>query len=321
VEGAESRPAEFGLGEPPEAQVELTLEDGTVQRLTVGIMAPVGYRTYLRTADGVIAAANGDPNRVLQSDAARFRDRRVFRFDPGEVRSVRITSPEGTLSVTGQGKDWWLEGYTRADPDKVDDLVVGLLDLRFDGVLPDNLVIEPVIYDVHVGLEDGSALTLKTGDPSPTDAGIQAVTGEGRAGTLFSETLKQLGRGPTDIGVSTAFSLRLDTADSVEVVRGSQPVLARRNGPAWQAEGLDDGSVYDALLELSKVPIEYRRDPPPPPSPVDLTVTVTEADRTLSVELGPPGEDGFRSARDKAGGQPFRVPTAPLDQALERLHK
>jgi hypothetical protein len=215
VEGASARPAEFGLGEPPEAQVELTLKDGSVHELTVGAMAPIGYRTYVRTAEGAIAAVNGDPNRVLQSDAARFRDRRVFRFDPAEVRSVSITSPEGTLAVTGQGKDWWLEGYARADADKVDDLVVGLLDMRFDSVLPDNLVIEPVIYDVRVGLQDGTEHTLRTGDPSPTDAGIQAVNGEGRAGTLFPETTKQLGRGPTDLGVSTAFGLRMDAADCV----------------------------------------------------------------------------------------------------------
>ena len=44
--------------------------------------------------------------------------------------------------------------------------------------------------------------------------------------------------------------------------------------------------------------------------------SVTEGDRSWTVELGPVLPEGYRSARDTAGGLPFRVPAEPLAQAL-----
>ncbi|MEZ4241785.1 MAG: DUF4340 domain-containing protein [Myxococcota bacterium] len=71
--------------------------------LVVGDKAPVGFRTYVRAADGGVAAVGGDLGHTLLADAQTLRDRHVLRFDPAAVREVRIDSPDGTLRVTGEG--------------------------------------------------------------------------------------------------------------------------------------------------------------------------------------------------------------------------
>ncbi|MEQ1501718.1 MAG: DUF4340 domain-containing protein [Myxococcota bacterium] len=314
-----SKSGEFGLGEPPTARVSVTLADGGTKTLDVGDAAPVGFRTYVRGADGAVVAVNGDANRPLQADPARFRDRRVFRFDPAEVREVKIVSADGTLRVHGEGHDWWLDGFARADADRVDDLVVGLLDLRFDTVIDEPPPIADPTYDVTIGFADGSTAQLRTGAPSPVDAGARALTGDGRGGTIFPEALAQLGRGPTDVGWRTAFGVRLDETDRVVFSDGTHTIDAHRNGPAWQADGFGDGDVYDAVSAISRVSITYQREPPPPPASVAYAVTVTTGDRTWTVEVGPSLGDGFRSARDTAGGSPFRVADDALAQAVHTV--
>lgn len=320
VEGADSHPADFGLGEPPDVRVTVKAGDRDLT-ISVGATAPTGFRTYVRTATGIIAAVNGDPGRIMQTDAGRFRDRRIFRFDAAEVRTVSIISAEGTLTARGKEKDWFLDGFGRADANKIDELVVGLLDMRFDSSLTDGLVIESPIYRVRVELSDGNSLELTTGEPSPADASIAAVTSDGRAGSLSPDAVAQLKRGPTDLAQGTAFALRLEVADSVEINAGSLHLEAHRNGPAWQADGRDEGDIYSALRDLAAVPIEYRRDPPPSPSPVEATVVVKEGDRVITVAIGPVGADGFRSASDAGGGGPFRIPTDAFDAVISALSR
>jgi hypothetical protein len=332
LEGAESgvpvdapadRAADFGLGEPPETRVTVTLADGATKTLDVGAATPVGFRTYVRAADGSIAAIGGDAARALSGDPAFYRDRKVLRLDPAQVRSVRLEGPEGTLEVKGQGKDWWLTSSVpgpasgagaRADADKVDDLVVGLLDLRYDRVMADQHVAEPR-FAVTIGLADGAERWLRVGEPG--DMGVVVETDDGRAGVVYPALLDQLGRGPTDLAVRTAFQLRPDEADHVKI-EGLATLDASRDGPDWTAPGVDPGKVADAVELLANVPIRWEREPPPAPEPVEGRVTVTEADRSWTIELGPV-LDGVRSARDTAGGAPFRVPAEPLDQALGGL--
>lgn len=321
VEGATERPDDFGLGDPPNAKVTVKTAAGE-QHLDVGVASPVGYRTYVRAADGTVAAVNGDANRTLQMDAAKLRDRRLFRFDAAQVRDVRIVSPGGTLHVNGQGKDWWLDGYGHADPDKVDDLVVGILDLRFDTVLDQAAPIAAPERELTVTFADGTVAGAKTGGNSPIDGGVAVSTLDGRAGTVWPESLKQLDRGPTDVGWRTAFGIRAEEADAVDFTvggAGGWTVHAVRNGPDWTADGRDPGRVYDGVSALGAVVITYQREAPPPPASAAYTVKVTEGDRSWTLEVGPPGDDGFRSVRDTAGGSPYRIAAAAMDPAFDAL--
>lgn len=311
------RAEEFGLGTSPTASVEVTLADGTTHTLQVGITAAVGYRIYVRNERGQVAAATGDPSRLLSADAERFRDTRVLRFDPALVRAVSVTSPDGTLEARGKGKRWALTGFERATPDAVDDWVMGLLDLRFDhqGDAPP---VEEPRFVVRVGLEDGSVVGIDVGEE--TTMGVVVVGTDGRGGVVFPESLQQLGRGPSDVGQRTAFPLDPERTDEVRVARGDRVLLdAHRNGGAWEAEGAEPRDLRDRVRRLASIPVEYRLDPPPPIDVPDLVVTIDDPDEEPVVwELGPVRPDETRTLHERGGeGSGLRVPDAAVRGWLE----
>jgi hypothetical protein len=323
VDVPDEQAEDFGLGPSPDATVTVTTADGAEHTLVVGQRAPVGFRTYVRSADGGIAAINGDLSRLVQAEAARYRDRHVLRFDPAEVRDVRISSAEGELHVSGSGKVWWLDGFTRADADKVDDLVVGLLELRFDQIEDAPAEVTEPAYEVAVTLEGGAVAELAVEEPAEGATAARVSTGDGRAGTVWADSLALLGQGPTDLGWRTAFGVRPEVADTVTFAAPDYRVEARRNGPEWTAEGRDAGRVHDGVSALSRAAIAYRRDPPARPE-AEYTVTVTEGDLSWSVEVGPVRPDGSRAAVVAEGGEPFLI--APpvegdggFDDALDAL--
>jgi hypothetical protein len=313
TDGAD-RPEEFGLGEPPEARVEVTRTDGSTQQVEVGIPVPIGYRTYMRAESGKIVAVNGDANETLQRRGEAFRDHRLFRFDPAAVRAVRIESAHGVLEVHGERLRWWLEGHARAEPDRVDDLVMGLLDLRFDVVLGlDEAVAEPR-YVVTVTVADGSEHTARFGRDSPM--GTLAKAGD-RVGAVFPESLALLGQGPVDLADPRAIPLDLERDSVVRVSRGEQQAEATRNGSAWQIAGRDDGAAWDVVSALSEVAAVWKPEPPAPPSHTWATIVVQRPDERWEVQVGERIEGGsFRVAVDAAGGRPYRVASEPLERAV-----
>lgn len=311
------RAEEFGLGTSPSASVEVTLADGTSHVLQVGTTAAVGYRTYVRNEQGSVAAATGDPSRILGAEPERFRDTRVLRFDPALVRAVSVSSPEGTLEATGKGKRWALTGFERANADAVDDWVMGLLDLRFDhqGEVPP---LDDPRFVVRVGLEDGSVLGVDVGEE--TTMGVVVVGTDGRSGVVFPESLQQLGRGPTDVGQRTAFPIDLESTDAITVVTGERTLLdAHRNGIAWEAEGAEPRDVADRVRRLAAIPVEYRIGSPPPIVAPELVVTVDDPDTEPVVwELGPVQPDETRTLHERdSDGAGLRVPDAAVRAWLE----
>lgn len=299
-------PAAFGLGADPVARVEVVLEGGERRALVVGDRAPVGYRTYVRGADGGVVAVEGRPGDRLTDPADAYRDRRVLRFRPEAVRRVTLEGPEGALTVRGEGKRWWLEGFTRADPDAVDDLVMGLLDLRFDtfddvGEPPD-----APVRTATVEFEDGGTSRLLVGEPGP---GGTPVWADGRRGRALTAALALLGQGPTDLGDARAFPLDPHRADTVVTIRGARRWEAVREGRDWKAEG---ASAADRIGRIAEARIHYRREPVPALTEVWATVEVREGADTRVVEVGQVLDGTWRVARDRDGGEPYLVPLDDL---------
>ncbi len=314
----------FGLGASPAARVTWIPVEGAASVLVVGTRAPAAYRTYVRTASGGVGAADGDPTALLQAPVDDFRDKRVFRFEPAEVRSVRIAFPEHVLEVRGQGRSWHLTGFGRAEPDRVDDLVLDLLDIRFDEEVAD-LVPGPGFATVDVGLASGEQHTLILG--ASEGYGFPARAPDGRAGRVFDGVEKMLRRGPTDVGQRTAFQLRPDVADLVRVDGPSGSFEARRDGPDWVSPPHDAGAVYDRVAALSSLPVERSLDPAGPSDPPEAHVTVQEppppeggAPFVVTFAVGPRLPDGTRTVRDEAGPGPgVRVKADLLEPLLSGL--
>jgi len=308
--------AEYGLGSPPVAHVSVTLAGGEVLEAVFGDEAPVGYRTYALSAAGGVVAVGGRPGRSLLAGASTFKDRRVFHFDPAAVRRVSIESAEGRLSVHGEKTQWWLEGFARADPNRVDDLVIGLLNIRIDEFLDlSDTISEPAIV-VEVELASAEVVEIKVGDPTPLGVLVEYPGG---FGTVFADSLKLLVQGPTDIGVSQAFPIDEDTVLGVSLACADDVWTAKRDGPSWRVGGQEVPAAQDVVDALADAVVHYRREPVPPLGEVGCTVEIEAVDRTTTVDLGQVLDEDFRVAKDRAGGGTFLIPDvdlAVLDQPL-----
>ncbi len=296
--------AAYGLGATPEAVVSVVSSSGMEQQLRIGQEAPVGYRTYAQRGEGPVVAVAGGLHPLVTESADRFRDHRVFGFDPGEVRRVWIRSPQGTLDLSGERTTWFLAGYGRADADKVDDVVVGLLDLRFDTFLDSGQRVEGGRYEVGVVEASGAEHVLRIGDETPM--GVVASTEAGAFGTIYADALKQLDRGPRSVLDPRAFVLDLDRADEVTVELEGRHFHAVRNGPAWESEQVPSDVAYRAVQALAEVAATHRAELPEGASEGHGKVMV-RADGALRVIWLGEEQGAFRLAHDGAGGDPYRV--------------
>ncbi|MBX2801205.1 MAG: DUF4340 domain-containing protein [Myxococcales bacterium] len=306
----------YGLGDPPHLQVSLTMSSGRTHGLAVGLLTPVGYGTYARRSDGSVVALRGDLHRELLIDAAAFRDHRLLSFDPARVRAVELWGPNGTLRARGEGTQWWLDGFGRADPDRVDDLVMGLLDVRFDAILDLEEEIAQPLRTATVELDDGTRLVARVGEDTPLGTLVWAP--DDRRGTVVSDALMLLEQGPSDLGVREAFGIDLDRSDRVEVTLGDQSVTLMRESGVWAAEGYERADALDLVQALADVGVRYERAAPPAVEDRWGGVTVWEGETSRSVALGPLHVD-VHSAQDEAGGPPFRIPSRDLQAARELL--
>lgn len=300
----------YGLGDPPVARIRATLAGDRVAQAVVGSRAPVGWRTYALSDQGDVIAVNGRPGDILTAPVSRFRDHRVFRFVPGAVRRVTLESPQGVLSVHGRGKRWWVDGFTRADADRVDDLVMGLLDLRVDTFTDFPEPLGSPSITVTIESEGGETERLHVGERGPM--GTVIWTDAGLEGFAFPESLALLGQGPTDLGDRQAFPLDLERAEAVSVQRGDLRWEAVRDGPAWKVGGLPSPDAALAVERLAEAAIHYRREPVPALDEPWATVQITEADGIFVIDLGQEVEGSWRVAQDRAGGGPYLVPLEDL---------
>lgn len=299
----------FGLGDPPAARIRLTLSDGTEIDATYGEPAPVGYRTYALDREGAVVAVGGQSDLLLEPSSA-FRDHRLLRIDPRRVRRVSLFHDGHELTVRGEGLEWWVDGFTRADPDRVDDLILGLMDLRYDRIMnfPDAIA-EPEAR-VELELEGSEVVELKVGERTPMGDRVDTDT---LSGMVFPESLALLGMGPTDIGDRHAIDMSLEADDRVQVEIGEVSWEATRDGTRWRSAGLDEAQTWNRVNGLAQASIAYQLDPVEPPESVWATVTVWRGDTSRSIEIGPAREDGFHRVRDVRGGEPYRVRASELE--------
>ncbi len=301
--------AEFGLADPPIAIVEVTLSDGGVKTATFGDEAPIGYRTYALSEAGAVVAVGGRPGRSLLAKTSDFKDRRIFHVDPASVRAVSIESAEGRLAVRGEKTTWWLEGFTRADPDRVDDLIMGLLNIRIDEFLDlSDTITEPAVV-VQVETESGEVSTVKVGDPTPLGVLVEYEDG---FGTVYAESLRLLVQGPTDIGDRQAFPIDDDSVVRVSIAKGSQTWRAERAGPSWTVDGADNPAAQDSIDAVAEAVIHYRKQPVPPLTETWATVEIEARGEVIAIDLGQHEGEDFRVARDRAGGEPYLIPVVDL---------
>ena len=252
--------------------------------------------------------AVGGKSELLSEPSSVFRDHRLLSFDPGQVRRVTLDTGDHRLTVRGQGTAWWVDGFTRADPDRVDDLVMGLLDLRFDRIMALDRVAEPRAV-VEIELEDGTVSELRVGERTPMGDLVNAPRA---TGMVFPESLALLQMGPTDLGDRHAIPISLERDTRVVIEVGDVSWQATRDGALWRSVDLDEQATWARLNALAQASIAYRLEPVEMLAEVAARVTIWRGESQKVIEVGPEGEDGFHRARDVDGGEPYRVRAAEL---------
>ena len=304
--------AEFGFGDGPNKTVKLSSAT-TEHLLVIGSLSPTGQETYVHTGGKNVFAVDGDVSGMIKVEPDFFRDRHLLNFELTAVRSLSVESPRGTLHLTGQGREWWLEGYARADVNAVEDLLVALRGLQvqqFLPVQPGDDIQEPIVQ-VSIELEDGVVHTLKVGRSTPLGALVRAGA---QQGFLVPEMLSFLTQGPVDL-----VARRLLLSAPEEIV-GLHLNLGERE---WLVEqGTHSGSLIanlaQALVELSVV---YRDEPLPEISTPQGLLTVFDEDGAElgAFELGQVVDGEHRLVRNVVGGPPLLLVEKEFQAFVGRL--
>jgi hypothetical protein len=322
----DSAASELGLGEPPRGSIRLALRGGARLSLDVGDEAPVGWKTYVRTTDGALAAVPGHLAHDLLLPPSAFREASLLRYPLAEVRAAELHSPRGTLRVSrDDGGSWWLEGWGRADLQAVDNLFVSLLDLRVDAfyehLAPDGIA-EPR-HRAVVELRDGARLEARFGDQLPM--GRLAQTAAGDIGTIQAQYLALLDQGPTDLLDRHAFPLRDGRIARVEVAIDGRQATVEGGEGSWRAAGLSSSDAERLLDALDRAGLDLPPREPvlelgPPTGRVRIhhAPDPSGAARVRLIELGP-SVDGARRIRDASGGPITTVPERQIQAILDRL--
>jgi hypothetical protein len=314
----EGAPGAFGLDDPPRIRVRAMGADGSARELWFGDLAPVGEQVYARSVGGPVVAVDTRVTDVLAAPAENWRDRRILDFGPSEVRRVSIASAEGTLELRREGDRWWSQGFTRADADKVEDLLLGLLDLRFDEFTSGAAPVESPTHTVTVEEGDGTLHRFRIAAPD-TMGSVRLDVDSGPSGSIAIEPLALLRQGPTDVGDRDAFVLDETAARQIEVKLGSQQVTLTRSGETWSRDGQSDPRASALIEAIRRAPIDYRREPVAPIAEEYGFIAVTDAVGEHRVLIGQPDGEAHRVARDSAGGEPYRVPISALLEIAGQL--
>jgi hypothetical protein len=250
----------------------------------------------------------------VTADADAYRDKRVLAFPATEVTQIALASAEGELQLTRDGSGWWVKGFTRADPDKVEDLLYQLLDVRFDAFSQDGLVpLDAPRNTVTVVLADGARHSFRVGETA--EQGTRVDVEGGMSGSVLPTSLTFLQQGPKDIGDSHAIPLDRDDATRIDVDLGGTNWVLSKDGEAWKRGPTLEPAAEAALSAIERVQIhyrDYRKEPAPPIVEPWGRVIVVSGTRERTIEFGSL-EGEFRVARDLAGGEPYLVPAADIE--------
>jgi hypothetical protein len=268
-------PEDFGLSQDLRHEVILTLTGGQTERLWIGSATPIGWRTYVQRPQGPILVVPGLLADTVLKGAEEWRDLAFLRFDLAQADQAVISSRAGTLDVFLQDGRWWVRGFGRANLDRVDDLFVGLANLRLEGWL-DGAATEPLeapVFEVKVGLKDGTTKGFQVGTQMPMGRLIRKTSG--LTGYAKSEALALLNQGPAHVADPKAFPISPTESRSIKLIQPTRQLSLTDNGSGWQlANGSSAASMVDRLVAVGA---HYRLEPVPALSPPLTRVIVARS--------------------------------------------
>jgi hypothetical protein len=309
----------LGLDESQRCNVDVFLRDGTEHSLEVGFAGAIGWTTYVRADDGPVVLVPGHLGTTVCGKPETYRDIALVRFPLAQVAGAKIVSEHGTLRIYSDAAGWWIDGYARADLDRVDELMVGLSRLQMDGFM-DGVAeegIEAPVFQVEVKLKDGSIRGFDVGAAMPM--GRLVRNHWGITGHIQHEALTLLNQGPDHVGEKRAFPISEEQLVETAGTLGDQAFDIKNVNDQWiDANEKPAEGFIQALLAVKT---RIRREPVVPSAASWGEVRLQrQGAPEMVITLGAEVIDGkWRVAADKAGGQPYLVIEEELQTALQSL--
>jgi hypothetical protein len=155
----------FGLASPIE-EVDVTLKNGTVDKILFGSDTPSGSDVYAKV-DGKpsVYSVFSSAKTTFDKSVVDLRDKRLLPFNQDKITAVTITSKGPAFSFGKNAKGEWQitkPGPMRADATRVDDIVRRLKEAKMDTAATDQKEIDK---QFGTGAEVGSATVTDDSGP------------------------------------------------------------------------------------------------------------------------------------------------------------
>ena len=269
----------FGLENPP-LKVRI-LMGGDWTELWLGAKNPAGELRYARLTSkpGVFLVSEGNWG-AFNKSGKDLRKKEIFSFRPEDVTSIQVAWKDGaTVSVerrAGPGpKEWKLTDApgSRIKTRKVDNMVQQIQFMRALDFPPADLVIDPVLVTVRLGLAGGRSVELQIGAEDKDTRQAPARSSDFAVPVRVSaDILKEI---PESAAALEDRSLISAEADDIREIRwqkdGSKGDVIKMDDKTWgvkEGEGapkpLKEWFHAQALLwDVSEAELEATVEPKP----------------------------------------------------------
>lgn len=309
-------PASYGLDAASRAQVTFATADGRSWSVWVGKETPVGFGTYVQTADGgPVGVAQKHLADLAHRSLDDFRTKTVWSFSSGTARRITIAHGADRVVLRKDDHGWWLgdEG-PRVDDAAVTDWLQKADLLRADSFVddgPSDLTATAVLT-----IEDADGThTLSMGD---VDGESVLVKGDGPLAHVpaSAHDLVKLTGWPG----TTLMTVRKFQVDNIAVQLGDFKATFVKTDGVWKGADGKPSALAEGLLDTIERTHADRSATTTGNAEGWGTITLSESaggtPHVESLTFGAPdttGEFARRIAKDAAGGPAFTVLQGDLD--------
>ncbi len=302
--------AQFGL-EPSQGQIRLEVDGSDAVTLDVGEDAPVGWRTYVRTGDGVIRSTRTQLSSILDVQVSDYRRKDVLDLDPTGVTSLTMTVDDQELVLSQSEGLWWVEGAPRrpADGERVRTLLEGLADLEVDD-FPQGAVAPSGGMEIRLAQASGEA-RLRFG-PEEADGSRLAVV------PAQQEVVRVDGGVVAELPVTAAawWSRQLVDFSAGEVQRIEVTVDSTTFSATRGSNGWEPAAGEAVLRALDEIRVDRSVALDEEASPLGFVELEVRGGQLLRVELVK--TSGGQPGASDAGGS-FALPATELQRLADAL--
>jgi hypothetical protein len=250
----------FGLTTPSE-EIDVTLKNGTVDKILLGSDTPSGSDTYAKL-DGKapVYSLISSTKSAFDKTVTDLRDKRILPFNQDKVTAITLTSkgPPFTFGKNAQG-EWQITKPSpmRADTTQVDDLLRKLKDAKMDTTATDQKAIDTqfnggtALATATVTDNTGPmAVTVKKGKDNSYYARSSAIEGIYKVGSDFGDGLKD--KDVDSFRNKKLFEFGFSDPTKIEIDGAAyQKTGDKWTGPKGQIDAGSIQTVIDKLRDLS----------------------------------------------------------------------